>query len=397
MEHSQHRAVILVLAALSALGPFSVDMYLPGFPAIAAGLKTNIAHVALSLTSYFIGMSVGQLAYGPVMDRYGRRRPLIVGLVMYVVAALGCAFSPSIYFLIALRLFQALGGCVGLAGSRAVVRDLFSANEIARVLSMLMMVFGIAPIVAPTIGGLVVATLGWRFIFLILAGIAALILLAVNRFLPESKGADSSISLYPKSVLLEYLNVYREPTFLRHTLASAAAMAGFFSYIAGSPFVYMKLFGLSETQFAWMYGTNVLGLIIASQINRVWLRRRSAAEVLFMANAAQVFVALMLVTGVHFRLIGTIATIGLIFSYLFFFGFVSPNAVALALQPFARNAGSAAALIGSIQMVAAASSSGLVSYLHNGTALPMLSLMAGCASVCLVLLSVGSDHSREPG
>jgi DHA1 family bicyclomycin/chloramphenicol resistance-like MFS transporter len=361
-------------------------MYLPGFPAIAAGLKTDIAHVALSLTSYFIGMAIGQIAYGPVMDRYGRKKPLALGLLMYIAAALGCAFSPSIHFLIALRLFLALGGCVGLVGSRAIVRDLFSGSEIARVLSMLMMVFGVAPIVAPTIGGLVVAALGWRFIFIILAAIATCILIAVSRFLPESKGADTSMSLRPGKVLLEYLNVSREPTFVGHTLASAAATAGFFSYISGSPFVYMKLFGFTETQFAWIYGANVLGLIIASQINRVWLKRRSSAEVLFMANVAQVCVAVLLLAGTHFGFIGTMGTIGLIFCYLFCFGFVSPNVIALALQPFTRNAGSASALIGSIQMVLAASASGLISYLHNGTAMPMLSLMAGCASVCLVLL-----------
>jgi DHA1 family bicyclomycin/chloramphenicol resistance-like MFS transporter len=294
-------------------------------------------------------------------------------------------------------LFLALGGCVGLVGSRAVVRDLFSGNEIARVLSMLMMVFGIAPIVAPTIGGLVVAALGWQFIFLILAGIAALILFAVSRFLPESKGADTSISLRPRNVTLAYLKVYREPTFLRHTLASAAAVAGFFSYISGSPFVYMKLLGFTETQFGWLYGTNVLGLIIASQINRLWLRRRSSAEVLLMAAAAQVCVALMLVIGAYFGFIGTMTTIGLIFCYLFCFGFVSPNVIALALQPFTRNAGSASALIGSIQMVAAASSSGLVSYLHNGTAMPMLSVMAGCTSICLVLLRGASGSFTRTG
>jgi DHA1 family bicyclomycin/chloramphenicol resistance-like MFS transporter len=372
-------------------------MYLPGFPAIAAGLNTDIAHVALSLTSFFIGMSMGQIAYGPVMDRYGRRKPLLIGLLVYIAAALGCAFSPSIHFLILLRLFLALGGCVGIAGSRAVVRDLFSGSEIARVLSMLMMVFGVAPIVAPTIGSLVVATLGWRSIFLILAGIATLIFFAVSRFLPESKGADSSISLRPRKVVLEYLNVYREPTFLRHTLASAAATAGFFSYISGSPFVYMKLFGFTETQFGWIYGANVFGLIIAAQINRVWLRRRSSAEVLLVANAAQVCVALMLVTGAHFGFIGTMTTIGLIFCYLFWFGFVSPNVIALALQPFTRNAGSASALIGSIQMAAAALASGLVSYLHNGTAMPMLSLMAGSTSICLVLLRGGLGSFTRNG
>ncbi len=389
MDHRKHTVVLLVLATLSALGPFSVDMYLPGFPAIAEGLHTDIAHVAFSLTSYFIGMAVGQIAYGPVMDRYGRRRPLLTGLALYVVAALGCALSPSIHFLISLRLFLALGGCVGLVGSRTVVRDLFSGSEIARVLSMLMMVFGIAPIVAPTIGGLVVAGLGWRAIFLILALIATLIFIAVYHFLPESKGPDHSVSLHPRRVMIEYVNVYREPAFLRYTLANAASTAAFFAYISGSPFVYMKLLGFTETQFGWLYGGNVLGLIIAAQLNRISLRRRSSTQVVLTANAVQAGIGLLLLASVYFGLIGAAATVGGIFCFLFCFGFVGPNAIALALQPFTKNAGSASALMGSIQMVTAALSSALVSYLHNRTAIPMLGLMAVCALICLVLLRRG--------
>jgi DHA1 family bicyclomycin/chloramphenicol resistance-like MFS transporter len=386
IERKQHNTILFVLAALSAIGPISVDMYLPGFPAIAADLKTDIAHVGLSLTSFFVGISIGQIAYGPLMDRYGRKKPLIVGLLIYIASALGCAFSPSIHSLVALRFFLALGGCVGMTGSRAVVRDLFSGSEIARVLSMLIMVFGIAPLIAPTIGGLVVATLGWRFIFLILAAIATFALVAVSRFLPESKGADASISLRPGNVLQEYLNVFREPAFLRYTLANAAAMAGFFSYITGSPFVYMKLFDFTETQFGWIYGANVLAMISASQINRICLKRRSSAEVLTIATVASLCVATLLLTGTLIGFSGRLWTPGLIFCFLFCFGFVNPNAMALALQPFTRNAGSASALIGSLQMVAGASASGLVSYLHNGTATPMVSVMAGSACISLVVL-----------
>ncbi len=385
LDQKQHRIVIVILASLSAIGPFSVDMYLPVFPAIAAGLRTDIAHVGLSLTSYFIGMAIGQIAYGPVMDRHGRKKPLIIGLLVYIAAALGCAFSPSINFLISLRLFLALGGCVGLVGSRAVVRDLFSGSEIARVLSLLMMVFGIAPIVAPTIGGLVVASLGWRSIFLILAAIAVLVVIAVSWRLPESKGKDTSFSLRPTNIVLEYRTVLREPVFVRYALTTAAASAGFFSYISGSPFVYMKLLGFSETEFGWIYGANVLGLIIASQINRLWLRRRTTVDVLRIVTAAQLCGIIALLTGNVFGLFGTMATVGFIFFHVSCYGLITPNVVALALQPFTRNAGSASALIGSMQMVAAASASGSVSYLHNGTAMPMLSMMAACTTICLML------------
>lgn len=386
IERRQYNTLILVLGALSAIGPFSIDMYLPGFPAIAADLHTDIARVGLSLTSYFVGISIGQIAYGPAMDRYGRKKPLLLGLLVYIAAALSCALSPNIDFLITMRLFLAFGGCVGMAGSRAIVRDLFSGSETARVLSALVMVFGVSPIIAPTIGALVVAVLGWRFIFLILAAIATFVLIAACRFLRESKGPDTSISLRPGNVALEYLNVFKEPAFVMYTCASAAAVGGFFSYISGSPFVYIKVFGFTATQFGWMFSVNAVGLITASQINRVWLKRRSSTEVLLIVTAVQ-FCLVMLLLIVPFDELGIKAgTIILIFCYVFCFGFVNPNAMALALQPFTRTAGSASAMMGSLQMVVGALASGLVSYLYNGTAMPMIWVMAGCTSISLAVL-----------
>ncbi len=391
-----HRTLVLVLGALSAIGPFSIDMYLPGFPAIARDLHTDISHVGLSLTSYFLGISFGQLLYGPLMDRFGRKRPLMVGLSIYIAAAVGCAVSPSISFLIAMRLFLALGGCVGVAGARAVVRDLFSGNEAARMLSALVLVFGVAPIVAPTVGGLVASTLGWRFIFLILAVIASLVLAAVIHLFQESKEADTSISLHPASVLRGYLGLFREPLFVTYTIVAAAAAGGFFSYISGSPFVYMNLLGFSATQFGLIYGTNAVGLIVGSQINRRWLRFMDGTSILRIVVAAQCCLAVVLLTWSSMGFAGSMVVLGLIFGVVSGHGFVNPNAMARALQPFTRNAGSAASMMGCLQMVAGAAASGLVSYLHNGTAMPMIWLMAGCSAVGLAALVGGSRVKEKP-
>lgn len=397
MERRQYNTIIWLLGSLAAIGPFSIDMYLPGFPAIAADLSTDMAHVGLTLTSYFVGISIGQIAYGPLMDRFGRKKPLMLGLIVYIVAALGCALSPSVSVLITLRFFLALGGCVGMAGSRAVVRDLFSGVEIARALSALVMVFGVAPIIAPTIGGLVVKAFGWRYIFVVLAAIGAAVLVALSRFLRESKGADTSISLHPKKVTLEYLGLFREPAFVAYSLVTAAAGGGFLAYISGSAFIYMKLFGFTATQFGWMYSANAVGLITASQINRFWLRRLDSARILQIVTATQFcLVAVLSVVPLN-GFIGKAGFIGLIFCYLFLFGFVNPNAMALALHPFTRNAGSASALIGCIQMVGGASASGLVSYLYDGTAMPMIWVMAGCTGISLLVLSgSGLFMKREP-
>jgi len=386
MERGLYRRVIFVLAALSAIGPFSVDMYLPGFPAIAADLKTDIAHVGLSLTTYIIGICIGQIAYGPIMDRYGRKKPLILGLIVYIAAAMGCAASGSISWLISLRLVLALGAGVGVTGSRAIVRDLFSGKEIARVMSLLMMVFGIAPIIAPSMGSLVVSTMGWRAIFIVLAAIAAAVLFAVVRFLKETRGADASFSLRLGNIVRQYVDVFRNREFVTYTLAGSAGTGGFFAYITGAPFVYMKLLGFTEAQFGWIYGANVLGLIIASQINRALLRKRSSLDVLFKAMVIHLAVSIALVISAQPRFGGVTGTVALVFCYLFLMGFIGPNGMALALDPFTKNAASASAMMGSLQMVAGASASALVSYLHNGTALPMASVMAGCTCVGLLVL-----------
>ena len=387
MERKQYNTMILVLGALSAIGPFSIDMYLPGFPAIAAGLKTDIAHVGLSLTSYSVGISVGQLCWGPLIDRYGRKRPLMIGLSAYILAALGCACSPSVYFLITLRLFQALGGCVGIVGARAIVRDLFSGKEAARVLSTLVMVFGVSPIVAPTVGGFVAVTLGWRFIFLILAAIATFLLVTVVRYLGESKTPDSTISLHPKKVVFEYITLFREPVFVIYTCVGSVGVALFFAYLAGSPLVYMKLLGFTPTQFGWIYGANAVGLVIASQINRVWLRVRNSRQILLIVVSTQFFLTIALLAWSFLGRSNGIEIIGFISCLICCQGFIGPNAMALALQPFTRKAGTAVAFLGSTQQFSGALAAGLVSYFYDGTAKPMIWVMTGCTAIGLMVLA----------
>ncbi|MFD2247086.1 multidrug effflux MFS transporter [Pontibacter ruber] len=395
MNKKQQNSIILILGALAALGPFAIDMYLPGFPAIAKDLKTDISHVTLSLTSYFIGISVGQLIYGPLVDRYGRKKPLVFGLSLFVLAAIGCAFVPTVEWLIALRLLLALGGCVGMVASRAVVRDVFPVEDIPKVFSMLVLVMGVAPIVAPTIGGFVTAHLGWRYIFAVLTLIGFLVLLAVGFLLPESRGADPTLSLKPKRVLGDFLSVLKEPVFLTYALAASAAQAGMFAYISGSPFVFMEIFGLSETHYGWAFGLNAFGFITGSQVNRLALKRRTSAEVTQTAGVVQFLAGMLLLVGNYTGFLNADGSLLLIFCYMFSLGFIGPNATALALAPFARNAGSASALMGSFQMAIGALASALVSTLHNGTALPMTSVMAGATVVSLSLLLGFCKYSKR--
>ncbi|MBC5772470.1 multidrug effflux MFS transporter [Pontibacter sp. KCTC 32443] len=395
MTKKQYRTIILILGALAALGPFAIDMYLPGFPAIAKDLNTDIAHVGLSLTSYFIGIAAGQLIYGPLVDRFGRKKPLIIGLGIFVLAALGCALAPSVEWLIGLRLLLALGGCVGMVASRAMVRDLFSLKDIPNVFSTLMLVMGVAPVIAPTIGGYVTATLGWHFIFVVLAAIAAAVLLAVIRLLPESKGADASISLKPQFILRDFGTVLKERTFLTYAVSGSLAAAGMFAYISGSPFVFMEYFGLTDTQYGWAFGLNAAGYISGSQFNRLLLRRQTSKQITLKVGFIQFLAASALLFGAITGSLSAAGTLILLFSFMFSLGIINPNASALAMTPFTKNTGSASAILGSLQMGTGALASAVVSYLHNKTMLPMTGTMALLTTLSLLILLSARLSTRK--
>lgn len=386
MTAKKQRVIILILGAIAALGPFSIDMYLPGFSAIAEDLNTDISSVSLTLTSYFIGISVGQLVYGPIVDRYGRKKPLLVGLVIYLLAALACAFSPSINWLIANRLLLALGGCVGMVASRAIVRDLFPVNEVARVFSTLLLVMGVAPIIAPTVGGYITSNFGWQYIFIVLTIIAALLIFTVYRFLDESKEKDSSVSLRPLKVMHGYLEVLKDPNFLMYGLAGSFTMAAMFTYITGSPFVIMELYGFSETAFGWIFGFNAFGFILGSQINRFWLKKRDSNSISKISAVLLMVVTGLLTISAFLNILSAPALIALLFSSLFLMGFLNPNTTAQALEPFDKNAGIASALIGSFRMLSGALASGLISLFFNGTIFPLILIMTSCAAIVLSLL-----------
>ncbi len=257
---------ILILGALSAFGPLAVDFYLPGFPAIALAFGTDEKHVQLTLASYFLGLSIGQLAYGPVADRFGRRFPLLFGASLFTLASLACAFAPNLEWLIGARFVQALGGCAGMVIARAIVSDRCDAVQSAKVFSQLMLVMGLAPILAPMLGGLLVNLYGWQSIFISLTAFSALASIAVALGLPESMPATHP-RLPLSGALTQYRRLLGDRIFLGHALTGGIAMAGMFSYIAGSPFVFIKLYGVPPEHYGWLFGTNAAGFILVSQFN----------------------------------------------------------------------------------------------------------------------------------
>lgn len=213
MTKTNYIKLILILGSMTALGPFSIDMYLPGFSGIAKDLNTTVANVSMTLSSYFIGISAGQLLYGPLLDRFGRKKPLFIGLLVYIIASLGCVFVSDISTFIGLRFIQAVGSCAATVASVAMVRDLFPVKEIPNVLSKLMLVMGLSPMLAPTIGGYVTSYWGWHIVFLILMCMGVFILICSQLGLPETHKPDHSISLKPKPIINSFLTIIKVPQF----------------------------------------------------------------------------------------------------------------------------------------------------------------------------------------
>lgn len=369
--------LLLILGALSAFGPLAIDFYLPSFPTLARAFSTDVEHVQLSLAAYFAGLAIGQLAYGPLADRFGRRKPLLVGVMLFSLASLACALAPSLEWLIAARFVQALGGCAGMVVSRAVVRDLCDPISSAKVFSQLMLVMGLAPILAPLAGGLLLSTLGWPSIFICLTLFSFICLLAVAKWLPETLAKDVPPAPL-RGALGEYKRLFADLPFLGYALTGGFAIAGMFAYIAGSPFVFIELYGIPAEHYGWLFGSNALGFILVAQLN-AWLVARHGpaywlgktvwfylacglALLLVAAGKPQTLWPLLI------PLFGCIASLGILL----------PNASACAMAGQGRHAGSASALLGSLQFVIAASAAAMVGVLHDGSAWPIAVVIFGC-------------------
>lgn len=380
--------LVLILGLLTSIGPFSIDMYLPAFPDIAEGLHTTIARVTLSLSSFFIGISAGQLIYGPLLERFGRKTPLFFGLSLYILASLGCALAPSVDGLIWFRLLQALGGCAGMVVARAMVRDFFEVKENAKIFSLLMLVVAVSPIIAPTLGGYITAHLGWQYVFVMLIVLAMIILGGVYFYLPESKKPDSGFSLKPELILSNYIGIIRHPQFYTYSLTGAIAAAGLYAYISGSPHVFMEIFKVTEQQYGWIFALIAMGLITASQVNTVLLKNHSSDQIIKAALICQSLTGVILAVITYTGFADLFVTIFFIFLFLCCQGFIFPNASALSMAPFGHKAGSASALMGAIQMSIGAAASALVSLLQNYIP-PMTAVMACCALLALSVFSFG--------
>lgn len=381
--------LIFILGLLSAIGPFSIDMYLPAFPAIAKGLNTSVAQVMLSLSSFFIGISVGQFVYGPLLERHGRKKPLYIGLIIYLFASVGCALTGSVNSLIAFRFLQAMGSCAGMVASRAIVRDLFAVKDNAKIFSALMLVIAVSPIIAPTVGGYITAAWGWRYIFAALIVVDIAVIAGVYFLLPESKKPDPSYSLKPRAITRSFVGIMLHPQFYIYALTGAVAASGLYAYISGSPQVFIELFGVNEKQYGWIFAIIAVGIIGASQINSLVLRKHPSEKIIQVALIFQSIIGASLACIAFLGWSEVYTTIALIFLYVSCQGFIFPNASALTMAAFGHSAGNASALMGAIQMGIGAMASAAVSILQNHTALPMSGVMAFCSITAFSIFMMG--------
>ncbi|MFP5305456.1 MAG: multidrug effflux MFS transporter, partial [Gammaproteobacteria bacterium] len=293
MDPAERRRLILVMGMIVAIGPMSIDMYLPSLPSLQTHFGVEEGAVQLTLSAYFVGLAIGQLVYGPVSDRIGRRGPMLFGLSLYVLSSLVCAFAPSIEVLIGARFVQAIGGCAGMIITRAIVRDRFDTQEMASVLSSMVLVMGVAPILAPIVGGYVLHFAGWQTIFVALALFGVACITAAHRSLPESlreRGQPLRFGL----VLANYGRLLRHRRFMGYALSGGVATAGMFAYISGAAFVFIEVFGIATDRFGYYFGANAAGFIVVSQLNPLLLRRFRAEFILRVALTTHALAALVL-------------------------------------------------------------------------------------------------------
>jgi DHA1 family bicyclomycin/chloramphenicol resistance-like MFS transporter len=375
----------IVLGLLTAVGPFAIDMYLPALPAIAADLQTSDAGAQATLVGYFLAVALCQVVYGPLSDSVGRKPPLYFGMALYAVGALGCSIAPTIGWLVAARFLQGMGACAGMVIPRAVVRDLHTGPEAARLMALMMLVFSVSPILAPLFGSVVTQFAGWRWIFAATALIGFLGLALNALLLTETRPPEKRLPFDLASIARNYATLLGDRHFVGVVLIGAFGMASFFAFLSSASFIYIDHFGLTPTGFSVAFAVNAIAFIGSAQLTGV-LGRRFGLRRMVLGGLVYYFVTTWLLVAATFAGVDNLyfLILGLLVSAAGM-GLVVPSVAVLALEPHGPRAGSASALLGTIQLVTAALVIAIVGLVSDGTVLPMVLIIAGCGSVALVM------------
>ena len=349
---------------MTAVGPVTIDMYLPGFPEIEREFATQ--GVEMTMSAYLIGIALGQLVYGPISDRFGRKPPLYAGFAVYALGSLGCVLSSSMTMLMSMRVLQALGACGGMVIGRAIIRDRCEPHEAARAFSILMAIVALGPILAPSMGGIVVTAFGWRGVFVFQAALAVLLVISMHLVLTESRDPNAVRPFSVPAVAVDYRTLIRDRAFIGYTLAGAFGMASLFAYVTGAPAVLIEGYGLSPQQFGWLLGVNGFAFMAASRLNIVALRKKTPSQLLARAVwvpavIGSVLTALTLAFDVPLWLF-----VALQLGFFVGVARVTPHAAALGLGPYAHIAGAASAMMGALQSTIPVLVGFALAYFNNG-------------------------------
>ncbi len=384
----------LILGGVQTVMPISTDLYLPALPTIARDLNVSPGAAQLTLAVFMIGVAIGQIANGPVTDKYGRKKPLLVGLAVYILGAMICALAPTITMLIGGRFLQALGASAGAVITAAIARDLWSGKLLADRLSLLFLIIGVAPILAPSLGGLILTQWDWHGLFWFLVAFGTLVAISVT-LLPETSSAHERAHVRLRDAVGTYATLLRNTPFILFVLTGACAVGMLLTYITGSSFIYMKTLGVTPSVFGVLFGVNAIGFIGASQFNRVLLRHLSLLSITRGAVIAAVLVALLLLAVMASGYASTLSLTVLFFALSAAIGLIIPNNAALAFGTVRERMGSAAALQGTMQSVFGGVAGGLVGALANGATLPVMGIITGFAALAAVFLLAA--HRWQPG
>lgn len=372
---------IMLLALLTSLGPLSIDMYLPALPQMANDFGITTQRVANTLPAYFLGLALGQLIYGPLSDRIGRKTPLYFGLLLYICASILCTFANSEWSLIAARILQALGGCVGVVIARAAIRDRLDLQSSAQAFASMMIVMGIAPIIAPSLGALVLLYFSWPAVFVFLSVIGLICLICVHFFFQETLPVERRLNLNIKQVLNLYGAIFKQKSFRWPMLAGCFSGGILFCYISSSASILMDDYGLNQQQFAYAFGLNALGIMLLSSINKKLGRTFSVLQRLKIGAVLQLLGVIVLLSASLLSNVALwIVLIGM-FLAISGIGFTGPNAMALAMAEQGERAGTASAVMGSMQFACGLLAGVMLNFL-------LWSALANMAIVMLIFVGI---------
>jgi DHA1 family bicyclomycin/chloramphenicol resistance-like MFS transporter len=386
--------LLLFLGTLNTITPISIDMYLPAFPKIAASLHTGIREVSLSVSIYFLGFALGQILYGPLLDRYGRKRPLYAGLSLYIVSTISCAWSPSIAFLLVIRFVQALGGSAAAIAAMAMVLDFFPPEKSSRIISTLILIIGVSPMLAPTVGTLILAAWSWPYIFICLALVTLTLLLISIFYLPEGQEPNPSISLHPSTIIRSFWSISKDRNFYTYALAGTFSFAALFVYVSNSPAVFMGEFHVGPRNYSAIFAGLSIGFIGSSQLNHLLARHFRNEQILKAVVWVQAISSIIFFIFALQGIMSLSLVIGFLFVILACCGLSYPNAAAIALAPFTRTAGTASALLGFIQIGIGGLISTVSGSLSLRGSLDLSCFMAITSVLAVILLIAGRKRYR---